>query len=210
MKIAKISQIALLGGALLSPAFAEKVQFEQLPPDLQAKVRAQTGGARIEDIDRDTRNGKSTYEVAFKNAQGQNTELVFEDTGTLVGSDNNTTVDSRKLKYSELPVAVRRAADAQISGGEVNDVERSVRNGRVTYGIGYKGPNGTGPQRDARLSGQCLAGPTACTFDGRFGTAQFRRGERGDEIETSSHHHLHRAPASGSFRGRISPEQRKR
>jgi uncharacterized membrane protein YkoI len=57
-------------------------------------------------------------------------------------------------------VPVRRAADARIKGGEVNDVEREVRNGRVTYGIGYKGPNGTGPQRELVLdeSGAVLRG----------------------------------------------------
>ena len=154
MKRGTFSLIALLGGALLAPGYADKVRLEQLPADLQAKIRAQTAGARVEDIDRDVRNGKTTYEVAFKNAQGQNTELVFEDTGSLAGSANSTTLDSRKMTYAELPAPVRRAADAQVQGGEVNDVERKLRNGRVTYGIGFKGPNGTGPQREIVLDSQ--------------------------------------------------------
>jgi uncharacterized membrane protein YkoI len=80
--------------------------------------------------------------------------MVFEDTGAVANSTASTTLDSRKITYSELPVPVRRTADAQIAGGEVNDVERKVRNGQVTYGIGFKGANGTGPQRELVIDAQ--------------------------------------------------------
>ena len=148
MRIRYFTTLSLLGAALVAPSFADKVKLEQLSPELQQKIRAKVGSARIEDIDRDTRNGKTTYEVAFKNVDGKNTELLFEDSGTVAAPPADPNLDSRKLTYNELPVPVRRTADSQISGGEVNDVERKVRNGRVTYGIGFKGANGTGPQRE--------------------------------------------------------------
>jgi len=154
MRIRYFTTLSLLGAALVTPSFADKVKLEQLSPELQQKIRSKVGSARIEDIDRDTRNGKTTYEVAFKNAEGKNTEELFEESGIVAAPPANSDLDSRKLTYNELPVPVRRTADSQISGGEVNDVERKVRNGHVTYGIGFKGANGTGPQRELVIDSQ--------------------------------------------------------
>src|SRR6476619_5851566 len=154
MRIKYFTTLSLLGAALVTPSFADKVKLEQLSPELQQKIRSKVGSARIEDIDRDTRNGKTTYEVAFKNAEGKNTEELFEDSGIVAAPPANSDLDSRKLIYNELPVPVRRTADSQISGGEVNDVERKVRNGHVTYGIGFKGANGTGPQCELVIDSQ--------------------------------------------------------
>jgi uncharacterized membrane protein YkoI len=147
MKTGKYTILALLGGALALPTFAEKVQLNQLPPHIQEQMRTQTGSARIEDIDRQVRDGRTFYEVGYKDSTGKHTELRLEDTGapqTAAASG----LDSRKISYSELPVPIRRVVDSQVSGGEVNDVERKVRNGVVTYEIGYKTAGGSGPQHE--------------------------------------------------------------
>ena len=147
MKKGYFTKMAILGAALIVPASAEKVKLEDLSPQLQERIRSQTGSARIEDIDRTTRDGKTTYEVAFKNSSGQHTELVFEDTTR--AATTPPPLDSRKIDYQQLPVPVRRVADNHIKGGEVNDVERKVSNGQVTYEIGFKAASG-GPQQAHR------------------------------------------------------------
>src|SRR4026208_604530 len=107
MRIRYFTTLSRLVAALVTPSFADKVKLEQLSPELQQKIRAKVGSARIEDIDRNTRNGKTTYEVAFKNADGKNNELLFEDSGTVAAPPANPALDSRKLTYNELPVPVR-------------------------------------------------------------------------------------------------------
>ena len=150
MKKGNFTSLVLLSGALAFPAFAEKVKFEQLPPDLQEKIRAQVGSAPIEDIDRETKNGKTTYEIAYKK-DGQHTETRIEhnDSSTSTATAS-TALDSRKMRYEELPEVVKRAADARLKGAEVNDVDRQVKNGRTTYEIGYKQNNG--PQQELILA----------------------------------------------------------
>jgi uncharacterized membrane protein YkoI len=142
MKKAAFTTLLALSGALVLPVSAEKVQLEQLSPEAQRAIRAQVGSERIEDIDRETRNGRTVYEVAFKR-NGQHTEIRVEDPGTAVAAPAASSgLGSRKIGYSELPANVKAAADAHLAGAEVNDVDRQVRNGQVTYEIGYKRNNG--------------------------------------------------------------------
>src|SRR5688572_22588200 len=108
MKRNTFTCVVLLSSALAFPAFAEKVKIEQLPLDVQRRVRAATGDAVIEDIDKETRNGKTTYEVGFKK-NGQHTELQFEETPATpapAASVPAVALDSRRLTYGELPRAV--------------------------------------------------------------------------------------------------------
>ena len=139
MKKGNFTKLVLLS-ALALPAYAEKVQFDQLPADLQQKIRAQVGSAQIEDIDRETKDGRTIYEVAYKE-NGQHREAQIEHNAPVTAStttSTSTSVDSRKISYNELPQNVKNAISSHIQGAEVNDVDRQVKDGRVTYEIGYK------------------------------------------------------------------------
>ena len=129
--------LALVGGALIGTTYADKVSFEQLPLEVKDKIRAHTGATAVEDIDRQTQGGKTTYEVAFKK-DGKHTELLFDEKGELMKDAQGSAPDSRKISYNELPEAVKRMADTRIKGAEVNDVDRQVKNGQTTYEIGFK------------------------------------------------------------------------
>jgi len=129
--------LALLGSACVISLQADKVKFEQLPGDLRDKIRIYTGSNAIEDIDRDVKSGRTTYEVAFKD-KGQNRELRFDDKGQLLNADGSPALDSRKISYNELPDAVRRMADTRLLGAQANDIDRVVRDGQVSYEIGFK------------------------------------------------------------------------
>lgn len=118
-------------------ANAEKVQFEQLPIELKDKIRVHSGSAPIEDVDKQTKGGKTTYEVGFKK-NGQHTELMFNQQGEVIKPDGEPALDSRKISYKELPEAVRLALDQRVKSGEINDIDRQVKNGEATYEIGFK------------------------------------------------------------------------
>ena len=109
MKAYRYVTAALFGSALIFSVNAEKVRFEQLPIELKDKIRIHSGASPVEDVDRQTKGGKTIYEVAFKK-NGQHTELQFDDKGELIGEQGKQTLDSRKISYNELPDAVRKAA----------------------------------------------------------------------------------------------------
>ena len=120
-----------LGASLAFPAYAEKVQMEQLPSDLQDKIRAQVGSNRVEDIDRETRNGRTIYEVAFKD-NGQHREIQIEHndaSGSAPQTSTASGASSQKMSYSELPENIRRVADAHIRYTGKGDIARASRQG---------------------------------------------------------------------------------
>jgi uncharacterized membrane protein YkoI len=129
--------LAFVGGAMIASTYADKVSFDQLPLPVKDKIRVHTGSAAVEDVDRQTKGGQTTYEVAFKK-DGQHTELLFNDKGELLNPSQGSAPDSRKISYNELPEAVKKAADARVKSAEVNDVDRQVKNGQTTYEIGFK------------------------------------------------------------------------
>ena len=129
--------VALASGAVISISYADKVSMDQLPLDVKDKIRLQTGGERVEDIDRQTKGGQTIYEVAFKK-NGQNTELTFNDRGELLNPEQESSPKSKKISYNELPAVVKKIADARLKGAEVNDVDRQVKDGQTTYELGFK------------------------------------------------------------------------
>jgi len=141
MKTIRLMAVALAGGALVGSIYADKVSFDQLPVDLKDKIRAQTGSAPIEDIDRQSKGGQTTYEVAFKK-DGQHTELLFDERGQLLTDAKGSALDSRKITYNELPETVKKMVDTRVQSAEINDIDRQVKNGQTTYEIGFKQNNG--------------------------------------------------------------------
>src|SRR5688572_764152 len=154
MKKGNFSSLVLLSGALAIPAFAEKVKFQDLPAGLQEKIRSQVGGsAEIQDVDRNTRDGKTIYEVGYKK-DGQHNEAQFEynePQQVISSSSSSSSAASQKISYDQLPENVKRVAQSYVQDGEVNDVDRQVRNGQTTYEIGYKLRDG-GSQRELVVS----------------------------------------------------------
>ncbi len=136
----RFTVLALVGGALIGTAYADKIAFDQLPLELKDKIRAHTGSAPVEDIDRQTTGGQTTYEVGFKK-DGQHTELRFNDKGELIKDAQGSTPDSRKITYNELPEVVKKVADARVKSSEINDIDRQVRNGETSYEIGFRQNN---------------------------------------------------------------------
>ncbi|MGZ8940878.1 MAG: PepSY-like domain-containing protein, partial [Limisphaerales bacterium] len=137
MKTTRYFTAALCGSALIFSANAEQVRFEELPIDLKDKIRAHSGSAPIEDVDRQSKGGKTVYEVGFKK-NGQHTEMRFDEKGEPVTAAGNPALDSRKITYNELPEAVRKTLEARVTSGEVNDIDRQVKNGQATYEVGFK------------------------------------------------------------------------
>ena len=150
MKTKKILfSISLAAGTALSTS-AEKVDFTQLPVDLQQKIRAHTGAARINDIDRMVKDGRTIYEVGYKDArQGDQRELRFNEQGQLLNDDGTPRQGAAKLSWNELPEAVKATASKRVRQASVNDIDRRIKDGQTTYEIGFKN---NGAQQELLLS----------------------------------------------------------
>lgn len=141
-------------------------RLEDLPPAVQKTIREKSAGQKIADIDRETRAGRTVWEIEFEK-DGRNTEIHVAEDGTLIpetgvlgrndpsatartGERQDTAVGNpartqtgrsaltRGTRWEDLPPAIQQKA-AQFGGKEkVADIDRETEDGRVVYEIEFK------------------------------------------------------------------------
>jgi uncharacterized membrane protein YkoI len=146
-----INIVAGLLAATAVEAYAEKVKLSELPAAAQTAVKAQAGSAEIEDIDKEIRNGRVVYEVAFKR-NGQHTELIVGADGsvleggiikpalpgTKLSNVKNPLAGAQKVSLDEVPRVVRNVIRTQAAGAPVEDIDKGVLNGKTVYEAAFK------------------------------------------------------------------------
>jgi uncharacterized membrane protein YkoI len=154
MKIYVITLIAaagLLAGCNRSIESASQ-KFNELPPAVQKTVRAQAPQGEIATVSHKTDNGIDLYEVEFREP-GKNPKIVVAADGKLMNSDMTTpaTKIERALtptgatgtKFSALPEKVQKTIQTTVPGGQIADISRHEKDGRVIYEVQFqdKGKN---------------------------------------------------------------------
>ena len=170
----------LAAAATATSVFADKVQFNQLPPAVQQAIRQKAGRVQIEDIDRETRNGQVTYEASWKTG-GTQQELLLSETGTILrdvvgastglAQQNLTLANKVGIALTETPQAVQTAIQNQIAGAPVDGVQRGIWNGQNIYEITYH-DNGQLKTYQVTETGQPVVGNApAIKFQPRYSGA---------------------------------------
>jgi len=129
------------------------VAMNTLPAAVQKTIKEQQGGREVADIDKEMWNGKTVYEVEFKE-KGPNSRIYVATDGSIVvdkdktvagrvNADNDKTIIGRTGAYrgtqlSEAPPAVQATVKKTVSSAEVVDVDRETKDGRVSYDIEVK------------------------------------------------------------------------
>jgi len=143
------------------------IALNTLPAAVQKTIKEQQGGREVADIDKEMWNGKSVYEVEFKE-KGPNSRIYVATDGSMVvdkensvngrvntdtdkeksittrvNTDNDKTVTARTGTYrgtqlSEAPAAVQATVKKTVSSAMVEDVDRETRDGRVYYDVEVK------------------------------------------------------------------------
>jgi uncharacterized membrane protein YkoI len=121
-------------------------RLEDLPPAVQKTVREHSGGQQIADIDRESRTGRTVWEVEFDKA-GQNTEIHVADDGTLMPEGDRVagrTTDNagRPVQPGERPSATGTAAGTQTGrsgaalalGTQWEDLPKQIQDKATQFG----------------------------------------------------------------------------
>lgn len=133
--------MALLAGSPALLVAAEKVEFTDLPPAVQKTINAQAGASGIASIERTTRHGIPLYEVRLSQP-GNARPLYISETGSVINLDHvvssTAKEGSRKVKFSELPVAVQNTLRSQAGSSRIEDIDAVTRSGETTYNAAFK------------------------------------------------------------------------
>jgi uncharacterized membrane protein YkoI len=121
-------------------------RIEELPQAVQKTVREQAGGQKIADIDRESRTGRTIWEVEFEKA-GRNTEIHVAEDGTLIPEGNRlfgrttdqtgtSTRPGERSTATGTPAGTQtgRSGVAMALGTQWEDLPKPIQQKAVQYG----------------------------------------------------------------------------
>ncbi|HEY1172442.1 MAG TPA: PepSY domain-containing protein [Verrucomicrobiae bacterium] len=142
----------LLGVSLATPAFAEKVEFNQLPEAVQKAITQQKGAdVKKITIDKETKDGRTVYEVDMNREDAKDQKLVIAADGSLVKDsdrDNSRTTTAsgdyvprfprmQSVDMKDVPQAVQATINKEAAGRKVVDIDKETWNGQPVYEVEF-------------------------------------------------------------------------
>lgn len=133
------------------PAWARvpTMRLEDVPPAVRKTIEQQAAGRKVADIDRETWDGKTVFEVEFAQT-GRNEQIHVSEDGRIVkheGKEPARTTTANTLKgpmigtrFSDTPPAVQATIQREANGAEIADIDKERREGRVLYEVEFKNP----------------------------------------------------------------------
>lgn len=122
--------------ALLLPAGARanaeevKVTIDQVPQAVRDAILKEAGNAKIDEIEKETRGDKVTYEAEWK-VDGREIELKLAEDGTILAREQEITLD-------QAPQAVREAILKAAGDNKIKEVSRITRGGKTLFEAEWK------------------------------------------------------------------------
>ena len=111
----------------------EEVTLDQVPAAVKATILKESAGGKITEIERETKNGKVTYEAEFM-LNGQEVEIEIAPDGTILGREMETEEDDEdELPVGQVPEPARAALMKLAGGAKIVNFERDQEHGAVVY-----------------------------------------------------------------------------
>lgn len=122
------------------------MRIEDVPAAVRKTIEQQAAGRKIADIDRETWEGKTVFEVEFAQT-GRNAQVHIAEDGTIVKPETKAPAAGTLLKgifmgtqLSDTPAAVQETIKREAKGMEIADIDKERRAGRVLYEVEFKNP----------------------------------------------------------------------
>ncbi|HRE82880.1 MAG TPA: hypothetical protein PLN52_17675 [Opitutaceae bacterium] len=126
------------GGVL---PYNASLRREEVPSAVQATIDRRAAGREVADIDRETWDGKTVYEVEFRQT-GKNEQIHITEDGAVVKHDGKM----RKLgdwfkgtQFSDTPTAVQDTIRREAGGMEIVDIDREGTKENPVYEVEIRG-----------------------------------------------------------------------
>jgi len=113
--------------------FSREIAPGELPAPVKTAIDAQVGRGQLGDIDKTTDGGGTSYVVTIVPEKGQSRVFTFGEDARVV---------SREVTTLELPPAVKRALDAQLSPGRLSGLEQTFDRDGTAFRATFIGADG--------------------------------------------------------------------
>jgi len=125
------------------------MRLEEVPPAVRKTIEQHAAGRKVADIDRETWDGKTVFEVEFAQT-GRNEQIHVGEDGSLLKQENKTPAARSAAgdlkgpmigtRFSDTPAAVQATIKREANGAEIADIDKERRDGRVLYEVEFKNP----------------------------------------------------------------------
>ena len=120
-------------GALPDDRHEEEVTLDQVPAAVKATILKEAAGAKVTEIERETKNGTTVYEAEFV-LNGREIEIKIAPDGTLLGRETeDEDDDDDDLTIDQVPAQARAALRKLAGDAKIVKVERERANGVLVY-----------------------------------------------------------------------------
>jgi len=111
----------------------EEVTLDQVPTAVKATILKESAGGKLTEIERELKNGKTTYEAEFL-LDGREIEIRIAPDGTLLGREvEGKDDDGSDLRMNQVPGPARAALRKLAGGARIVGLEREMENGVLVY-----------------------------------------------------------------------------
>lgn len=116
-------------------------RMSDLPIAAQKSIRAYAPGAKIDDIDKEARSGRTIYEVTFVDP-GKNLKMHVDEDGNVVRSiSEKAGAPTIGMKFKELPPAVQKSIQKYAPNRGIIGIESEIaQSGRMVYEVQFEEP----------------------------------------------------------------------
>jgi len=125
------------------------LQLNDVPQAVQKTVQQHAAGREVADIDKETWNNRTVYEVEFAQS-GRNAQMHIAEDGTVVkdearvGAGAPTRLFGAYLgtQLEDTPAAVQETIKREARGNQIADIDKELRTGQPVYEVEIKKPEG--------------------------------------------------------------------
>jgi uncharacterized membrane protein YkoI len=114
----------LIISSVYARASEQRVKLKDLPEAVQKTVREQSKGAKVRGLSKETKGGKTYYELELR-VNHHNKDVLIDSTGAVVEIE-------QEVALSSLPVAAKAEIEKQVGGGKILSVESITENNTIT------------------------------------------------------------------------------
>jgi len=115
----------------------EHLSLDNVPRAVRATIRKRARGAEIEEIERETEDGKTIYEAVIElriSPDGKLLDPETDDEDDDSGDDDeDEDEDEERVSLDEVPRAVRAVIMRHARRAEIEEIERETENGKTVY-----------------------------------------------------------------------------
>lgn len=120
-----------------------KVNFADTPAAVQKALREAAPDAKIDQVEKETENGRAVYEAEVV-IDGKKYEVEVDEDGKVLGKEPADAEDKEdaddgegsevEVKLADVPAAVRKTLQEQAKGATIDTVEKQIgKDGKTTY-----------------------------------------------------------------------------